>query len=275
MRTDMEAMHHQTSSPTPPPPSHQPLHSWAAAYSSPNAHLHSSPQATTSQQQQQPSYLQNQSSVSHGQYANHDNQHELQSGPNPQVQDEQQDKEVQLLRQQLQEAQAEAGELAAENERLMEMSNALRSAVSRSALAQQQQSVMTIANSGSTQHPCTSRPPAAAVQPQQIYYQTQQDYIMQPHSMQWANQGNPQQLPHAHLLQPQMQQPMVSSQGQGSSGQPWQSVQQQPVEQMAGPVEQHQHAARHSTAEDPLPSEVWVRFVNNLCLCGLAAVPQL
>ena len=263
MRSDMESMHLQTSSPGPQPnPSQTPFSSPPSPFPLPHHQLQSQQQQF--QQQQQPPNQQYQSSL-HGQTTNPGEQHALQSSLNVQQQQQQQE-EVKSLRQQLQNAKAESGELAAENERLMDMSNALRSEHARAVLFQQQQHTMAVAtlgNEGSAQQPYVSLPPASGLQPQQVYYQAQQDFSTGPKSMplgqplhpplmQWPYQGIPGQPQQGVPQQPHMQQAVVAGQGQGSPLQ-WQSVQPQPAGQPA--PGQNQPALTHSITDDSLPSE--------------------
>ena len=260
MRSDMESMHHQSSSPGPQAnPSQTPLTSPPPPFPLP--------------------YQQYQSS-SHGKTTTSEEQHALLSGLHVQQQ-QQQEEEVKSLRQQLKHAQTEAEELAAENERLMEMSNALRSEHNRAALSQRQQhiqAVATLGNEGSVQQPYASLPLVPGLQPQQLYHQAQQDFSMGTKSMPlgqplqqpltpWPYQGIPQQPQQGVPQQPQIQQAVVPGQGQGSPAQTWQNVQAQPAGQLAVLQGQTQPALTHSTADDSLPSEV-----NTLCkliLCKL------
>ena len=276
MRSDMELMQHHATSPGPqsnpfqaPPPSSSP----------PFPPLHVQPQPSYQMlPQHQPQY--------HGSSTNSGDQHQLQPSLHVYEHQQQQEEEVQLLRQQLRDAKAEAEGLAAENERLMEMSNALRSECDRSA-ASQQQHVIAVANSGSQgsvpQQPCISLPSAPGLQPQQVYYQAQQTYPLGPqsmpplgpqsipplgpqsmplgqllpHTVHWATQGMPQQPYHGFSQQPQMPQALMPTQGESSSGQSGHSVQQpqQPAGQFAAPSGQHQNGLA-PTPDDALPLEV-------------------
>ena len=187
-------------------------------------------------------------------------------------QQQQQEEEIQLLCHQLQDARAEAEGLGAENERLMEMSNALRSECDRSAATQQHQHVMAATSSGtqgSLQQPCIGMPLSPGLEPQQMYYQAQQAYPlgpqsmppgqpMHPHTIQWAAQGMPQQPCQGFPQQPQMPQALMSTEGQGSSGQLWHNVQQPqlPAGLLAAPLRQHQDGLTATTPDDALPHEV-------------------
>ena len=263
MRSDMELLQHHAASPGPKPnPTQTP------------------PRSPRSHHQLQSSYqMLSQGHQPHGQqYAG---AREEEEGWRPsdgnrnaqqQQQQQQREEEVKLLRQQLQDAQAEAEGLAAENERLMEMSNALRSECDRSAATQQHQHAMTAVSSGIQgilQQPCISLPLSPGLQPQQVYYQAQQAYPvgpqsmtsgqpMHPHTMQWATQGMPQQPCQGFFQQPQMPQAMVSTEAQGSSGQSWHSVQQpeQPARQLAAPSGQPQNGLTVPMPDDALPHEV-------------------
>ena len=189
-----------------------------------------------------------------------------------QQQQQQQEEEIKFLRQQLQDAKAEAEGLAAENERLMEMSNALRSECDRSAATQHHQHVKAAVSSGTQgtlQQPCISLPLSPGLQPQQVYYQAQQAYPlgpqnmppqqpMHPHTTQWATQGMPQQPCQGFPQQPQMPQALMSTEAQGSSGQSWHSVQQPPQSagQLAAPSGQPQNGLIVPMPDDALPHEV-------------------
>lgn len=254
MRSDMELMQHHATSPGPqanpaqPPPASSPP-------SFPPAHDQS---PSSCQMQPQPQQQQ-----ADGLYTGHVGQHVFQSGLQQQH-EQQQGEEVQLLHQQLQDAKAEAEALAEENERLMEMSNALRSECDRSVGRQQQQHVMPVTSfgaQGSVQQPL---PLAPELQPQQVYYQPQQAYPLgphgmplgqpsTPHAMQWATQG----VPHQGLSQhPQLQQALISAQVEGSHQQAWHDVQQPAAGQLAAPSGQHQNGLALTTDDDALPPEV-------------------
>ena len=189
-----------------------------------------------------------------------------------QQQQQQQEEEVQLLRQQLQDAKAEAEGLTVENERLMEMSNALRSECDRSAATEHHRHVTAATSSGSQgslQQPCISLPLSPGLQPQQVYYQAQHAYPlgpqsvspgppMHPHTIQWAAQCMPQQPCQGFPQQPQMPQGLMSTEAQDSSGHLWHSLQQpqQPAGQFAAPLGQHQNGLTVTTPDDALPHEV-------------------
>ena len=289
MRSDMELLQHRAISPGPQPNSSQ----TPPRFPQPHDHSQSSYQGHQRYEQQYAGPRKEEGWAPSGGDRHvvppplHAQQH--------QQQQQEQEQEVQLLRQQLQDAKAEAAGLTAENERLMEMSNALRSECDRSA-SQQHQHVMTATSSGtqgSLQQPCISLSLSPGLQPQQVYYQAQQAYpvgpqsmapgqTMHPHTIQWAAQGMHQQPCQGFSQQPQMPQALVSAEAHGSSGQLRHGVQQpqQPAGQLAAPSGQHQNGLTVPTPDDALPHEVgWNYCVDAQyltrsgdqipdCLCG-------
>ena len=231
----------------------------------------SSPPRFPLSQDQSPSSYQTQAQHHQQQYqglnTSNGDQHASQSSFHVQQQQQarKQEEEVRLLHQQLQEAKADAEALAEENERLMEMSNALRSECERS-VTRPQQHLMPVISSGAQGGVRQPLPLAPELQPQQVYYQPQQAYPLgpqsmsprqplHPHAMQWATQG----MPHQGFFQhPQPQQPLISGQVEGSSQQAWHGVQQplQPAGQLAASSGQHQNGLALTMPDDPLPPEV-------------------
>ncbi|DBA83216.1 TPA: hypothetical protein ACH3X2_006730 [Trebouxia sp. C0005] len=262
MRSDMESMHQQTTSPGPPTQPHQsPLPSSSPSFASP----HPQPQPQSVMQSQLASQLQHQSyqqlpqqlpSVSAtGMYAGGSQWSATQAAADASVRQRQQEEEKQSLRQQLQDAKCEAQDLATENERLMELSNALRSERDRAGLiqnspavcAQQQQLVApaNVGNQGSVQQPCVNLTPACMSQshahhPVQQglsgFQQVPQSQTLQAYVVQQPYQAMP-PAPHSVML----------GQGQGSFNQP--HMQSAPVQ----PHESLQYAAQPSTGQSAVP----------------------
>ena len=283
MRSDMESMHHHTTSPGPPTQPHQsPFPSSSPPFASP----HQQPQPLSVIQSQLLSQLQHQSyhqlsqqlpSVSAtGQYAGGSQWSAAQAAPDASVQQRQQEEEVQSLRQQLQDAKCEAQDLAAENERLMELSNALRSERDRAGLIQnspvfcpQQQQLVApadVGNQGNVQQPLVNLTPACMSQshahhPVQEglsgFQHVPQSQTLQAYVVQQPYQAMP-LAPHSVMLgqgqgsfdQPQMQSALM---------QPHKSLQYvpQPTGQSAVPQGQQQPKGPiQPGADDSLPSEV-------------------
>ena len=264
MRSDMELLQHHATSPGPQPnPSQTPPRF-------PQPHDHS--QASSRGPQPHERQYAGARKEEEGWIPSDGDRHVVQPTWHAQQQQQQQEEEIQLLRQQVQDAKAEAEGLTAENERLMEMSNALRSECDRSAATQQHQHVMAATSSGtqgSLQQPCISLPLSPGFQPQQVYYQPQQAYPVgpqsippgqpvHPHTVQWAAQGMHQQPCQGFSQQPQMPQASMSAEGQGNPGQLWHSVQQprQPAGQLAAPSGQHQNGLIVPTPDEAVPHEV-------------------
>ena len=262
MRSDMESMHHHTTSPGPPTQPHQtPFPSSSPPFASP----HQQPQPQSVMQSQLPSQLQHQAyqqlpqqlpSVSAmGMSAGGSQWSAAQAGSDASAQQRQQEEEVQSLRQQLQDAKCEAQDLAAENERLMELSNALRSEQDRAGLIQnspafcpQQQQLVAhsnVGNQGSVQQPLVNLTPACmsrshAYHPVQPglsgFQQVPQSQTLQAYVVQQPYQAMP-LAPHSVML----------GQGQGSFDQPqMQSALLQPHESL-------QYVAQPSTGQSAVP----------------------
>ena len=285
MRSDMESMHHHTTSPGQP---HQsPLPPLSTPFTSPRQQ----PQPQSVMHSQLPSQLQHQAyqqlpSVSAmGMSAAGSQWSAAQAGSDASAQQRQQEEEVQSLRQQLQDAKCEAQDLAAENERLMELSNALRSERDRAGLIQnspafcpQQQQLVAhsnVGNQGSVQQPLVNLTPACMSQSHAH------------HPVQQGLSGFP-QVPQSQTLQAYvMQQPyqamplaahsVMLGQGQGSFDQPLmqstlmqphessQYVAQQSTGQCAIPQGQQQpKGPTQPGADDSLPSEVMSICLENL-----------
>ena len=283
MRSDMELMQRHAASPGPQPnPTQTPPH-----FPPLHAQSQTLPQGNQPYEQQYAGPRQEEEGWRPSTGDQSMLQHALQSQQQQRQQQMQHDEEVQQLRQQLQDAKAEAEGLAAENERLMEMSNALRSECGRTAVSQQHQEVVAVTSlgpQGNVQQPCLSLPLSPGLQPQQVYCQAQQAYPLGPQSMswgqavhpqtmQWAAQGMPAQPSHGLPQQAQMPQALMPVEAQGKPGQLWQTVQQpqQAAGQFAAPSGQHQNSlATVSTADDALPHEVfWIKLgmlVLSLCL---------
>ena len=191
-----------------------------------------------------------------------------------------QQEEVQSLCRQLQDAKCEAQDLAAENERLMELSNALRSERDRAGLIQnspelypQQRQLTAVANTGGSRG---SVQPAPAMQPSAPIAEAHAQYAVQQAALGYQQVPQPQVLQHYMVQQPyqampQMAQTAVSGQGQGSLAQPhmqgssvqphgaksWQNVVEQPAGQSAMPQGQQQSKSPvQPSADDCLPCEV-------------------
>ena len=284
MRSDMESMHQHTTSPGPPTQPHQnPFPSSSPPFTSP----HQQPQPQSVMQSQLLSQLQHQSyqqlpqqllSVSAtGKYAGGSQWSAAQAAPDASVQQRQQEEEVQSLCKQLQDAKCEAQDLAAENERLMELSNALRSERDRAGLIQnspafcprQQQLVApaNVGNQGSMQQPLVNLTPACVSQshtplPVQQglsgFQHVPQSQVLQAYVVQQPYQAMP-LAPHSVML----------GQGQGSFGQdqmqsalmqPYESLQYDAAQQSGqSAVHQGQQQPKGPTqpgADDSLPSEV-------------------
>lgn len=263
MRSDMELMQHHATSPGPQArPAQHPPASFPPSF--PPTHDQS-----PSSDQMQPQHPQQQFD---GLNTSRGGKHVFQSSLQQQQQHEQQqEEEVRLLHQQLQDAKAEAEALAEENERLMEMSNALRSECERSVSRQQQQHLMPVTSTGAQGSMRQPLHLAPELQPQQVYYQPHQAYLLGPHSMplgqplhphtmQWATQGMPHQGVSQH---PQLQQGLISTQVEGSHQPAWHAVQQPAAGQLAAPSGQHQNGLALTTHDDALPPEV-----SNLQTCG-------
>ncbi len=280
MRSDMESMHHHTTSPGPPTQPHQtPFPSSSPPFASP----HQQPQSQSVMQsqlqhqsyQQLPQQLPSVSAM--GMYAGGSQWSAAQAAPDASVQHRQQEEEVQSLRQQLQDSKCEAQDLAAENERLMELSNALRSEQDRAGLIQnspafspQQQQLVAqsnVGNQGSVQQPhvnltpaCMSQSHAHRLVQQGLsgFQQVPQSETLQAYVVQQPYQAMP-LAPHNVMLrqgqgsfdQPQMQravmQPHELSQNV-SQPSPGQSAVPQGQQQPKGPTQ--------PGADDSLPSEV-------------------
>lgn len=279
MRSDMELMQHHATSPGP--------------HSNPSQNPPaSSPPRLSPAYDQSASFYQTVPVRHHQQHHGPNASDEDRHGSQPslhveqqQQQKQKQEEEVQLLRQQLQDAKAEAEALAEENERLMDMSNALRSECERSA-TRQQQPVMPVTSSGaqgSVQQPYIGMPLAPEVQPQQVYYQAHQAYPLGPQTMppgqplhpyavQWATQG----MPHPGFSEhpPQVQQALISA--QGDPGQAWDSVQQpqQPAGQLAPPSGHYRNSLALTMPDDGLPPEVSATLKLN-ALCAANTLPDL
>ncbi|DBA74086.1 TPA: Coiled-coil domain-containing protein 57 [Trebouxia sp. C0004] len=302
MRSDMESMHQHTTSPGPPTQPHQ------------SRFPSSSPPCTSPYQQPQPeSVMQSQllSQLQHQSYQQLPQQLPLvgvtgicagdsqwsaaQAAPDANVQPRQQEEEVQSLRQQLQDAKCEAQDLAAENERLMELSNALRSERDRAGLIQnspafcpQHQQLVAPANVGnqdSMQQPLVNLTPACMSQ-SHVHHPVQQglsgfqhvprSQTLQAYVVQQPYQTMP-LAPHSFML----------GQGQGSFDQPqMQSALMQPHEslqyvaqpstgQSAVPQGQQQPKGPTQTgADDSLPCEVWQRLQRIECLAEQISAAQ-
>ena len=272
MRSDMESVQQHSSS-----PAHPPRHT-SNTIEPPSAHMQSMQQSQPHNvgqlHQQLPEQLRQQLTqqlpFSHSQQQGQQNgpqEQGLQYSPQSQAlqygaysthsqQQQKQEEEVRMLRQQLQNAKCEAQDLAAENERLMELSNALRSERDRAAVMQsvpaqpqqqrQQQQLITaeaLDHQGVLQQPSVQVPPAPVGQ----------SYV--------PRQGSVQHLLSAEVLQPQLWPQPVVPQGQHSMLQPSTSVTYQgPMQQRAGQLAtvpgQQGIGALQSHAEEAVPSEV-------------------
>lgn len=284
MRTDMESLQHHTTGPT--DPTHLPASS--TPLTSPHQQPHSSMPSQLLSQLQHQSYQQlpQQMPVVTGAGTNPGN-HQLsasQAASHASLQQRQQE-EVQSLCKQLQDAKCEAQDLAAENERLMELSNALRSERDRAGLVQnspgmypQQRQLTAVANAGGSQG---SAQPAPAMQPPAPMAEAHAQYAVQQAALGYQQVPQPQVLQHYMVQQPyqvmpQMAQNAVSGQGQGSLTQPhmqgsskqphgaesWQNVVQQPAGQSTMPQGQQQSKGPvQPGADDCLPSEVMIACV--------------
>lgn len=194
-----------------------------------------------------------------------------------QQQHRQQEEDAKSLRKQLQDAQCEAQVLTAENEQLMEMSNALRSERDRAGLVQnspgyypqqQQQHLMAFANQVSMQQPPISLPSAPIAQSHAQYVVQQGSSGFQHASQGQSVQPVVKQQPYQCI--PQVPQPVVPAQGQGAFEQPHaqgdfvqphgnqssQNVVQQPAGQSVVLAGQQQVAPAQTCTDDSLPSEV-------------------
>ena len=284
MRSDMESMHQHTPSPGPPTQPHQsPFPSSSTPFASPHqqTQVQSVMQSQLLSQLQQQSYqqlLQQLPSVGvTGQYEGGTLWSAAQAAPDASVQQRQQEEEVQSLRQRLQDAKCEAQDLAAENERLMELSNALRSERDRAGLtqnspafcSQQQQLVapVNIGNQGSVQQPlvnltsaCMSQSHAHHPVQQGLsgFQHVPQSQMLQAYVVQQPYQAMP-PAPHSIMLE-QGQGSFDQPQMQSALMQPHESLQyaaQPPTGQSAVPQGQQQPKGPIQLgADDSLPSEV-------------------
>ena len=277
MRTDMESMQHHTTGPTDPtqpPASSTPL---TSPHQQPQSFM---PSQLLSQLQHQPyQQLPQQLPDVSGAGTNAGN-HQLsasQAASHSNLQQRQQE-EVQSLCRQLQDAKCEAQDLAAENERLMELSNALRSERDRAGLIQnspelypQQRQLTAVANTGGSRG---SVQPAPAMQPSAPIAEAHAQYAVQQAALGYQQVPQPQVLQHYMVQQPYQAMPQIaeSGQGQGSLAQPhmqgssvqplgaesWQNVVQQPAGQFAMPHQGQQQSKGPAQpgVDDCLPSEV-------------------
>ena len=275
----MESMQHHTTGPT--DPTHPP------ASSTPLTSPHQQPQSfmpsqlLSQLQHQSYQQLPQQLPVVTGADTNAGS-HQLsasQAASHSNLQQRQQE-EVQSLCRQLQDAKCEVQDLAAENERLMELSNALRSERDRAGLIQnspglypQQRQLTAVASAGGSQG---SAQPAPAMQSPAPMAEAHAQYAVQQAALGYQQVPQPQVLQHYMVQQPyqamsQMAQTAVSGQGQGSLTQPhmqgssaqphgaesWQNVVQQPAGQSTMPQGQQQSKGpAQPGVDDCLPSEV-------------------
>ena len=191
------------------------------------------------------------------------------------MQQQQQEEQVKALRKQLQDAKCEAQDLAAENERLMELSNALRSEQHRAGLVQsspayypeqQQHLIASPGNQDNMQQPPTAMPSALpqaqsygalAIQQGSLEFQ-QAPYkqVLQPHVMQLPQMAQSVMVPgqqQGSYEQPHMQGIVVQPPGAHLG----QNMVQQPTGQSAMPSGQQHTGPAQSSADYPLPSEVY------------------
>ena len=307
MRADMESMQRHPSSPGPPPhplqtpPMHtQPMPDTLPSVTQdkglPSNGLHD-PSASSLAYQQQRFHQQQQYDQQQQQ------QHQQQLLIAAEGVNVSQQHEIEQLRQQLQDAQQVSDDIAAENERLMELSSALRSERDRAVLSQgnavnaavngqlqpqqvpahphqsqqlaiaaaSQQQHSAIAYSSNHQTMPITLPPAPSLPQQHAAYPQQECYVgyaypvMQQQQLQHSMQQYVQ--PQQQHQQPDQQTHAAGVHGQGLEAAGQGSAVQQPLGQGQKAFQSEKQMSQGHSSEDGMSSEVGIAF-SGCCLVG-------